>query len=35
MVIDKWCPDWNLPDDSCRMTIIGNKYKNPELLEKK
>lgn len=25
---DKWCDDWNLSDDSYRMTIIGNIYES-------
>ena len=27
-----WCEDWNLTDDSNRMTVIGNIYEHPELL---
>lgn len=29
---DKWCEDWNLSDDSDRMTIIGNVYEHPNLI---
>ena len=30
---EKWCEDWNLSDDSHRMTIIGTIYEHPHLLQ--
>ncbi len=29
----EWCEDWNITDDSDRMSVIGNIYEKPDLLK--